>query len=298
MPPRFALARRSLGAPGPTRRGLRGSCNDGSRDRSRRTQDCGRPHAAARRSPHSAESAALRPVYVPLEPAPHQAALRPAPTPLVRRRRRRRLGLEDPAPRFRARPAFSRTAGIAVRSAGAARGRRLINAASSAGEGSPAALSTLKDCQLSSMAASPPPRAKQMDHRLGCARRTAIACAPFTTHPERLRAPPSPTSVIVTCRTARSCLPLLLFVVLCSMRMLVWAPTSKLATTARQLPLAAAPIIARLRPRGAAQAGVETSEVMAGGDGRVDIADSARVWVPRGLTRVLVEAAAGRRFPS
>ena len=69
------------------------------------------------------------------------------------------------------------------------------------------------------------------------------------------------------------------------------APTSKLATTARQVPVwlvctAAAPAAAREVLQ---KAGVEMVEVAAGGDGRVDVAAAAQALGARGLTRVLVE---------
>jgi diaminohydroxyphosphoribosylaminopyrimidine deaminase/5-amino-6-(5-phosphoribosylamino)uracil reductase len=69
------------------------------------------------------------------------------------------------------------------------------------------------------------------------------------------------------------------------------APTSKLATTARQVPVwlvctSAAPAAAREVLQ---KAGVEIVEVAAGGDGRVDVAAAGQVLGARGLTRVLVE---------
>ena len=69
------------------------------------------------------------------------------------------------------------------------------------------------------------------------------------------------------------------------------APTSKLATTARQVPVwlvctSAAPAASR---KVLSEAGVEIVEVPAGGDGRVDVAAAAQALGARGLTRVLVE---------
>ena len=69
------------------------------------------------------------------------------------------------------------------------------------------------------------------------------------------------------------------------------APTSKLATTARQVPVwlvctSAAPAASR---KVLNEAGVEIVEVPAGGDGRVDVAAAAQALGARGLTRVLVE---------
>src|SRR5438132_250999 len=67
------------------------------------------------------------------------------------------------------------------------------------------------------------------------------------------------------------------------------APTAKLATGARQAPVwllcsEAAPAVRREALR---KAGVEIVDVPAGGDGRIDIAEAARVLGARGLTRVL-----------
>jgi diaminohydroxyphosphoribosylaminopyrimidine deaminase/5-amino-6-(5-phosphoribosylamino)uracil reductase len=69
------------------------------------------------------------------------------------------------------------------------------------------------------------------------------------------------------------------------------APTSKLATTARQVPVwlvctSAAPAAVREVLQ---KAGVEIVEVAAGGDGRVDVAAAGQALGARGLTRVLVE---------
>ena len=69
------------------------------------------------------------------------------------------------------------------------------------------------------------------------------------------------------------------------------AETSKLATTARQVPVwllctSAAPAARR---EALHKAGVEIIEVAAAGDGRVDAAAAAQALGQRGLTRVLVE---------
>ena len=69
------------------------------------------------------------------------------------------------------------------------------------------------------------------------------------------------------------------------------AETSRLATTARQVPVwllctSAAEAAKREALR---KAGVEVIEVAAAGDGRVDAATAAQVLGQRGLTRVLVE---------
>ena len=70
------------------------------------------------------------------------------------------------------------------------------------------------------------------------------------------------------------------------------AETSKLAKTARQVPVWLAVHECRSRRAGGrscARRGVEIIEVAAAGDGRVDVAAAAQALGQRGLTRVLVE---------
>jgi diaminohydroxyphosphoribosylaminopyrimidine deaminase/5-amino-6-(5-phosphoribosylamino)uracil reductase len=286
----LALARRSLGRTWPNPAVGCVIVHDGRVIARGRTQEGGRPHAEAQAIAHAGESLRGATVYVTLEPCSHHGRTPPCADALVAAGVARVVSaLEDPDPRVRGQGhARLRDAGIAVEVGEGGAEAAAINAGFllRVKEGRP--LFHLKI-------------ASSLDGRIATASGESkwITGEAARADGQRLRAVHD--AILIGLGTAQADDPELtcrlpglgarspLRVVLDSQARL--APTSKLATTARQVPVwllctQAAPVVRR---EALHKAGVETLEVMAGGDGRVDIADAAYVLGARGLTRVLVE---------
>jgi diaminohydroxyphosphoribosylaminopyrimidine deaminase / 5-amino-6-(5-phosphoribosylamino)uracil reductase len=286
----LALARRSLGRTWPNPAVGCVIARDGRVIARGRTQEGGRPHAEADAIAHASEPLQGATVYVTLEPCSHHGRTPPCADALVAAGVARVVSaLEDPDPRVRGQGhARLKEAGIAVEVGEGAAQAAAINAGFllRVREGRP--LFHLK-------------LASSLDGRIATASGESrwITGEAARADGQRLRA--THDAILVGSGTAAADDPELtcrlpglgarspVRIVLDSKARL--APTSKLVTTARQVPVwlvytAAAPAAAR---EGLQKAGVEMVEVAAGGDGRVDVSAAAQALGARGLTRVLVE---------
>jgi diaminohydroxyphosphoribosylaminopyrimidine deaminase/5-amino-6-(5-phosphoribosylamino)uracil reductase len=286
----LALARRSLGRTWPNPAVGCVIVRDGSVIARGRTQEGGRPHAEADAIAHAGDSLKNATVFVTLEPCSHHGRTPPCADALVTAGVARVISaLEDPDPRVKGQGhARLRAAGIAVEVGEGAAQAAEINAGFllRVREGRP--LFHLK-------------LASSLDGRIATASGESkwITGEAARADGQRLRA--THDAIVVGIGTAAADDPELtcrlpglagrspVRIVLDSKARL--APTSKLATTARQVPVwlvctSAAPAAAREVLQ---KAGVEIVEVAAGGDGRVDVAAAGQVLGARGLTRVLVE---------
>ena len=286
----LALARRSLGRTWPNPSVGCVIVRDGRVIARGRTQEGGRPHAEADAIAHAGEALKGATVYVTLEPCAHHGRTPPCADALVAAGVARVVSaLEDPDPRVKGQGhARLKEAGIAVEVGEGAAQAAEINAGFllRVQEGRP--LFHLK-------------LASSLDGRIATASGESrwITGEAARADGQRLRATHdailvgSGTAVAddpdLTCRLPGLAGRSPVRIVLDSKARL--APTSKLATTARQVPVwlvctSAAPAAAREVLN---EAGVEIVEVAAGGDGRVDVAAAAQALGARGLTRVLVE---------
>jgi diaminohydroxyphosphoribosylaminopyrimidine deaminase/5-amino-6-(5-phosphoribosylamino)uracil reductase len=286
----LALARRSLGRTWPNPAVGCVIVRDGSVIARGRTQEGGRPHAEADAIAHAAEALKGATVYVTLEPCSHHGRTPPCVDALVAAGVARVVSaLEDPDPRVKGQGhARLMKAGIAVDVGEGAAQAAEINAGFllRAKEGRP--LFHLK-------------LASSLDGRIATASGESkwITGEAARADGQRLRA--THDAILVGSGTAMADDPELtcrlpglagrspVRIVLDSKARL--APTSKLAMTARQVPVwlvctSAAPAAVREVLQ---EAGVEIVEVAAGGDGRVDVAAAGQALGARGLTRVLVE---------
>jgi diaminohydroxyphosphoribosylaminopyrimidine deaminase / 5-amino-6-(5-phosphoribosylamino)uracil reductase len=265
----LALARRSLGRTWPNPAVGCVIVRDGRVIARGRTQEGGRPHAEADAIAHAGEPLKGATVYVTLEPCSHHGRTPPCADALVAAGVARVVSaLEDPDPRVKGQGHARLTAaGIAVDVGEGAALAAEINAGFllRVKEGRP-----LFHLKLAARADGQRLRATHDAILVGIG--TAVADDPE-----------------LTCRLPglAGCSPVR--IVLDSKARL--APTSKLATTARQVPVwlvctSAAPAAAREILQ---KAGVEIVEVAAGGDGRADVAAAGQALGARGLTRVLVE---------
>jgi diaminohydroxyphosphoribosylaminopyrimidine deaminase/5-amino-6-(5-phosphoribosylamino)uracil reductase len=286
----LALARRSLGRTWPNPAVGCVIVRDGRVIARGRTQEGGRPHAEADAIAHAGEPLKGATAYVTLEPCSHHGRTPPCADALVAAGVARVVSaLEDPDPRVRGQGhARLKAAGIAVDVGEGAAQAAEINAGFllRVKEGRP--LFHLK-------------LASSLDGRIATASGESkwITGEAARADGQRLRA--THDAILVGSGTALADDPELtcrlpglagrspVRIVLDSKARL--APTSKLAMTARQVPVwlvctSAAPGA----PREVLQeAGVEIVEVAAGGDGRVDVAAAGQALGARGLTQVLVE---------
>ncbi len=286
----LALARRSLGRTWPNPAVGCVIVRDGRVIARGRTQEGGRPHAEADAIAHAAEPLKGATVYVTLEPCSHHGRTPPCADALVAAGVARVVSaLEDPDPRVKGQGhARLKAAGIAVDVGEGAAQAAEVNAGFllRVKEGRP--LFHLK-------------LASSLDGRIATASGESkwITGEAARADGQRLRA--THDAILVGIGTAVADDPELtcrlpglagrspVRIVLDSKARL--APTSKLATTARQVPVwlvctSAAPAAAREVLQ---KAGVEIVEVAAGADGRVDVAAAGQALGARGLTRVLVE---------
>lgn len=286
----LALARRSLGRTWPNPSVGCVIVRDGRVIARGHTQEGGRPHAEADAIAHAGEALRGATVYVTLEPCAHHGRTPPCADALVAAGVSRVVSaLEDPDPRVKGQGhAKLKEAGIAVEVGEGAAQAAEINAGFllRVQEGRP--LFHLK-------------LASSLDGRIATASGESrwITGEAARADGQRLRA--THDAILVGSGTAAADDPDLtcrlpglagrspVRIVLDSKARL--APTSKLATTARQVPVwlvctSAAPAASR---KVLNEAGVEIVEVPAGGDGRVDVAAAAQALGARGLTRVLVE---------
>jgi diaminohydroxyphosphoribosylaminopyrimidine deaminase/5-amino-6-(5-phosphoribosylamino)uracil reductase len=286
----LALARRSLGRTWPNPAVGCVIVRDGRVIARGRTQEGGRPHAEADAIAHAAEPLKGATVYVTLEPCSHHGRTPPCADALVAAGVARVVSaLEDPDPRVKGQGhARLKAAGIAVDVGEGAAQAAEINTGFllRVKEGRP--LFHLK-------------LASSLDGRIATASGESkwITGEAARADGQRLRA--THDAILVGIGTAVADDPELtcrlpglagrspVRIVLDSKARL--APTSKLATTARQVPVwlvctSAAPAAVREVLQ---KAGVEIVEVAAGGDGRVDVAAAGQALGARGLTRVLVE---------
>jgi diaminohydroxyphosphoribosylaminopyrimidine deaminase/5-amino-6-(5-phosphoribosylamino)uracil reductase len=286
----LALARRSLGRTWPNPSVGCVIVRDGRVIARGHTQEGGRPHAEADAIAHAGEALKGATVYVTLEPCAHHGRTPPCADALVAAGVSRVVSaLEDPDPRVKGQGhARLKEAGIAVEVGEGAAQAAEINAGFllRVQEGRP--LFHLK-------------LASSLDGRIATASGESrwITGEAARADGQRLRA--THDAILVGSGTAAADDPDLtcrlpglagrspVRIVLDSKARL--APTSKLATTARQVPVwlvctSAAPAASR---KVLNEAGVEIVEVPAGGDGRVDVAAAAQALGARGLTRVLVE---------
>jgi diaminohydroxyphosphoribosylaminopyrimidine deaminase/5-amino-6-(5-phosphoribosylamino)uracil reductase len=286
----LALARRSLGRTWPNPSVGCVIVRDGRVIARGRTQEGGRPHAEADAIAHAGEALKGATVYVTLEPCAHHGRTPPCADALVAAGVSRVVSaLEDPDPRVKGQGhAKLKEAGIAVEVGEGAAQAAEINAGFllRVQEGRP--LFHLK-------------LASSLDGRIATASGESrwLTGEAARADGQRLRA--THDAILVGSGTAAADDPDLtcrlpglagrspVRIVLDSKARL--APTSKLATTARQVPVwlvctSAAPAASR---KVLNEAGVEIVEVPAGGDGRVDVAAAAQALGARGLTRVLVE---------
>jgi diaminohydroxyphosphoribosylaminopyrimidine deaminase/5-amino-6-(5-phosphoribosylamino)uracil reductase len=286
----LALARRSLGRTWPNPAVGCVIVRDGRVIARGRTQEGGRPHAEADAIAHAGGPLKGATAYVTLEPCSHHGRTPPCADALAAAGVARVVSaLEDPDPRVRGQGhARLKEAGIAVDVGEGASQSAEINAGFllRVKEGRP--LFHLK-------------LASSLDGRIATASGESkwITGEAARADGQRLRA--THDAILVGGGTALADDPELtcrlpglagrspVRIVLDSKARL--APTSKLAMTARRVPVwlvctSAAPASAREVLQ---EAGVEIVEVMAGGDGRVDVAAAGQVLGARGLTRVLVE---------
>jgi diaminohydroxyphosphoribosylaminopyrimidine deaminase / 5-amino-6-(5-phosphoribosylamino)uracil reductase len=286
----LALARRSLGRTWPNPSVGCVIVRDGGVIARGRTQEGGRPHAEADAIAHAGEPLKGATVYVTLEPCSHHGRTPPCADALVAAGVARVVSaLEDPDPRVKGQGhARLKAAGIAVE----------------VGEGAAQAAEINAGFLLRVQAGRPLfhlKLASSLDGRIATASGESrwITGEAARADGQRLRA--THDAILVGSGTAAADDPDLtcrlpglagrspVRIVLDSKARL--APTSKLATTARQVPVwlvctSAAPAAAREVLN---EAGVEIVEVSAGGDGRVDVAAAGQALGARGLTRVLVE---------
>jgi diaminohydroxyphosphoribosylaminopyrimidine deaminase / 5-amino-6-(5-phosphoribosylamino)uracil reductase len=286
----LALARRSLGRTWPNPSVGCVIVRDGGVIARGRTQEGGRPHAEADAIAHAGEPLKGATVYVTLEPCSHHGRTPPCADALVAAGVARVVSaLEDPDPRVKGQGhARLKAAGIAVE----------------VGEGAAQAAEINAGFLLRVQAGRPLfhlKLASSLDGRIATASGESrwITGEAARADGQRLRA--THDAILVGSGTAAADDPDLtcrlpglagrspVRIVLDSKARL--APTSKLATTARQVPVwlvctSAAPAAAREVLN---EAGVEIVEVSAGRDGRVDVAAAGQALGARGLTRVLVE---------
>jgi len=286
----LALARRSLGRTWPNPAVGCVIAKDGHIVARGRTQDGGRPHAEADALGKAGEAARGATVYVTLEPCSHFGKSPPCADALVRAGVARVVSaMEDPNPEVNGQGHDRlRAAGIAVEVGEGASEASEINAGFLLRVRAGRPLFHLK-------------LASSLDGRIATASGESkwITGEGARADGHRLRAVHD--AILVGAGTVRADDPDLtcrlpglaayspVRIVLDSKAGL--AESSKLATTARQVPVwllctNAAPADKR---RGLHQAGVEIIEVAAAGDGRVDVSAAAQALGQRGLTRVLVE---------
>jgi len=286
----LALARRSLGRTWPNPAVGCVIEKDGHIIARGRTQDGGRPHAEVDALTKAGDAARGATVYVTLEPCAHFGKSPPCADALVRAGVARVVSaMEDPNPAVNGRGhARLRDAGITVDVGEGAREAAEINAGFLLRVGAGRPLFHLK-------------LASSLDGRIATASGESkwITGAGARADGHRLRA--THDAILVgagtvaaddpdlTCRLPGLAANSPVRVVLDSKAGL--AETSKLASTARQVPVwllctNAAPASRRQSLR---KAGVEIIEVASASDGRVDVAVAAQVLGQRGLTRVLVE---------
>jgi diaminohydroxyphosphoribosylaminopyrimidine deaminase/5-amino-6-(5-phosphoribosylamino)uracil reductase len=286
----LALARRSLGRTWPNPAVGCVIVRDGRVIARGRTQEGGRPHAEADAIAHATEPLVGATVYVSLEPCSHHGRTPPCADALVASGVARVVSaMEDPDPRVAGSGHLRlRAAGVAVEVGEGAEAAREINAGFLLRIEQSRPLFHLK-------------LAGSLDGRIATASGESkwITGEAARADGQRLRA--THDAILIGVGTAQADDPELtcrlpglaarspLRIVLDSQARL--APTSRLATTARQVPVwllctKAAPVARR---EALQERGVEIVEVSASGDGRVEIAEAARVLAARGLTRVLVE---------
>lgn len=286
----LALARRSLGRTWPNPAVGCVIVKDGRVLARGRTQAGGRPHAEADALAQAGSAAHGATVYVTLEPCSHHGRTPPCADALVAAGVARVVSaLEDPDPRVKGQGhARLRAAGVTVEVGEGAKEAAEINAGFliRVKEGRP--LFRLK-------------LASSLDGRIATASGESkwITGEAARNDGQRLRA--THDAILVgagtvtaddpelTCRLPGLAAHSPVRVVLASKAGI--APTSKLAATARQVPVwvlctRAAPVGRR---EALQKAGVEVIEVAAAGNGRVDIEAAAQALGGRGLTRVLVE---------
>ena len=286
----LALARRSLGRTWPNPAVGCVIVKDGRIVARGRTQDGGRPHAEVDALNKAGEAARGATVYVTLEPCSHFGKSPPCADALVRAGVAHVVSaMEDPNPAVNGQGhARLREAGITVDVGEGAREAAEINAGFLLRVGSGRPLFHLK-------------LASSLDGRIATASGESkwITGEGARADGHRLRAVHDAILVgagtvaaddpELTCRLPGLGAYSPVRIVLNSKASL--AETSRLATTARQVPVwllctSAAEAAKREALR---KAGVEVIEVAAAGDGRVDVATAAQVLGQRGLTRVLVE---------
>ena len=286
----LALARRSLGRTWPNPAVGCVIAKDGRIVARGRTQDGGRPHAEADALRKAGDAARGATVYVTLEPCSHFGKSPPCADALVRAGVARVVSaMEDPNPEVNGQGhARLRDAGIEVEVGDGASEASEINAGFLLRVRAGRPLFHLK-------------LASSLDGRIATASGESkwITGEGARADGHRLRA--AHDAILVGAATVAADDPELtcrlpglgayspVRIVLDSKAGL--AESSKLATTARQVPVwllctNAAPADNR---RGLHEAGVEIIEVAATGNGRVDVAAAAQALGQRGLTRVLVE---------
>jgi diaminohydroxyphosphoribosylaminopyrimidine deaminase/5-amino-6-(5-phosphoribosylamino)uracil reductase len=290
MRPALALARRSLGRTWPNPAVGCVIVKDGSVVGRGRTQDGGRPHAEVDALAMAGAAAHGATVYVTLEPCSHFGKSPPCADALVAAGVAKVVSaMADPFPEVNGRGhARLKDAGIAVEVGEGADEAAGINAGFllRVREGRP--LFRLK-------------LASSLDGRIATASGESkwITGAASRADGQRLRA--THDAILVGAATAAADDPELtcrlpglaarspVRIVLDSQARL--APASRLATTARQVPVwvVCTPTAPVDRREVLQKAGVEIVEVDAGSDGRVDVAAMAQALGRRGLTRVLVE---------
>ena len=286
----LALARRSLGRTWPNPAVGCVIAKDGRVIARGRTRDGGRPHAEADALARAGEAARGATVYVTLEPCSHFGKSPPCADALVRAGVARVVSaMEDPNPEVNGQGhARLRDAGIAVE----------------VGEGAGEAAEINAGFLLRVRAGRPLfhlKLASSLDGRIATASGESrwITGEGARADGHRLRAIHDAILVgagtvavddpELTCRLPGLGAYSPVRIVLDSKAGL--AENSKLATTARQVPVwllctSAAPAAKR---EALHRAGVEVIEVAAAGDGRVDVAAAAQALGQRGLTRVLIE---------
>ena len=286
----LALARRSLGRTWPNPSVGCVIVRDGRVIARGRTQKGGRPHAEADALAHARESLKGATVYVTLEPCSHHGRTPPCADALMAAGIARVVSaLEDPDPRVKGQGhARLKAAGITV---------EVGEGAAQAAEVNAGFLLRVKDGRpLFHLKL-----ASSLDGRIATASGESkwITGEAARADGQRLRA--THDAILIGAATAAADDPELtcrlpglaarspVRIVLDSRARL--APTSKLAKTARLVQVwllctSAAPAAARAALQ---ERGVEIMEVVADGEGRVDVAAAARALGERGLTRVLME---------
>lgn len=286
----LALARRSLGRTWPNPAVGCVVVKDGRIVGRGRTQEGGRPHAETEALAQAGTAARGATVYVTLEPCAHHGRTPPCADALVAAGVAKVVSaLEDPDPRVNGGGhSRLRAAGIAVEVGDGAAEAAEINAGFllRVREGRP--LFRLK-------------LAGSLDGRIATATGESkwITGEAARAHGQRLRAVHDAILVGIataiaddpelTCRLPGLAGRSPVRIVLDSRARL--PEGGKLARSAREVPvwIVCTPAAPRERRVALAEAGVEIIEVAAQQDGRVDVAEAARVLAGRGLTRVLVE---------